>query len=501
ESELLRRIVVERCRPSDVGAALQALEAATDWKEAAQTGRAVPEQGVDEVYDAAVEAVEAAEGRLQDYLKEVRSRYGPSISLISLNKDSHLLEVSEGLAGRLGAEFSLVGNRKGYKRYTTSKLRSLVADHDRAVERREEALGSNLARLVVRFVSHRPLWVALVEAVAEVDALMSLAAHALAPPDGGVMCRPQLLPPQRGGEGCGAFFHASSLRHPAGICGRNNGAFVPNDVHLGPWPAEAGAGAGEGAAAACGSSSSSSSSPLVLLSGPNMGGKSTLLRQVCLATVLAQVGAFVPAESLVLSPADAIFVRMGARDSILTGQSTFFIELAETAAMLARATCDSLVVLDELGRGTATMDGAAVAGAVLEHLAANTRCRGLFATHYHHLSDEHASDPRVAVMHMGCAVEGEEGGSSPPAAAAAAAAEGGEEVTFLYRLTHGACPKSYGTNVARLAGLPPGVVTRAAQVSADWDRQRSNKQQGGREEEEEEGQQAKGGNDAMEVDG
>eukprot|EP00775_Hariotina_reticulata_P005635 gene5635-5874_t len=175
---------------------------------------------------------------------------------------------------------------------------------------------------------------------------------------------------------------------------------------------------------------------------------------------------------------DGCFVRMGARDSILTGQSTFYIEMAETAAMLSQATSRSLVALDELGRGTATLDGAAIAAAVLDHLVASTHCCGLFATHYHQLSAEHAADTQVGIMHMACAVAEQD-----EAQAAAAAADGGSggggggstgdaneeqvaEVTFLYKLTPGACPKSYGTNVARLAGLPASVVTRAAIISA-----------------------------------
>jgi DNA mismatch repair protein MSH6 len=161
----------------------------------------------------------------------------------------------------------------------------------------------------------------------------------------------------------------------------------------------------------------------------------------------------VPAEALELTPTDAVFVRMGARDRIMLGQSTFFVELSETAAALASATRYSLVALDELGRGTATTDGAAIAAAVLDHLAATVKCRGVFATHYHHISDSHAEDPAVAIKHMACAVTPAEND------------DGVDQVTFLYRLTEGACPKSYGVNVARLAGLPDDVVRRAAVVS------------------------------------
>ena len=203
--------------------------------------------------------------------------------------------------------------------------------------------------------------------------------------------------------------------------------------------------------------------PFLLLTGPNMGGKSTLLRQVCLATMLAHAGGWVPAAAFECTAVDAIFTRMGARDAILSGQSTFLVELAETAAALGRATPRSLVALDELGRGTATADGAAIAGAVLDHLAHAVACRGLFATHYHRLADEAEAGKKggeagaaaaVGVYHMAADVRPDPTGGAAPA------------VTFLYKLARGACPASHGTHVARLAGMPAAVVDRAASFAA-----------------------------------
>lgn len=255
----------------------------------------------------------------------------------------------------------------------------------------------------------------------------------------GPMVRPEFVEPA-GGDAAAAF-EARELRHPASVPGAG-GTFVPNDVSMG----------GPGHA------------PFVVLTGPNMGGKSTLMRQICLAAVAAQVGAWVPARLLRLTPVDAVFVRTGARDRLVAGQSTFFIEMAETAAALRRATAQSLVVLDELGRGTSTSDGSAIADAVLRFLSKRVRCRGLFATHYHSIAAAHESDPDVALMHMACRVGGEGARGGAPG-------EGGDEgadvpeVVFLYRLASGACPKSYGPNVARLAGLPKSVVQRATAIS------------------------------------
>ncbi|WIA28905.1 hypothetical protein OEZ86_011429 [Tetradesmus obliquus] len=434
-------------RWSDFKARLADMQAAAEWGEAERQGVVRPSKaGVDPAYDAAKAAVEEADRDLQAYLARVRKQLDcRSVSYVSMNKDSHVLEVPEAACGSVPLVLLLVGQKKGFKRYSSEELQGLVAARTAKEEAREVVEAGVLQALERLFVSHGELWSSAIEAVAVLDCLMALAGAAQAAD--GEMCRPKLLPP--GPEGAG-MFRASQLRHPAGLASTGCGSFVPNDIALG-----------------------GDAPGFILLTGPNMGGKSTLLRQVCLAAVLAQVGAMVPARSLELTPMDGCYVRMGARDAILAGQSTFFIEMAETAAMLGRASSRSLVALDELGRGTATLDGAAIAAAVLDHLAHSTRCCGLFATHYHQLAAQHAADPQVAIMHMACAVAeqpeqqqqqdaGEEGGTSR-----AAPADGGvAEVTFLYKLTAGACPKSYGTNVARLAGLPGSVVARAGVMSA-----------------------------------
>ena len=169
--------------------------------------------------------------------------------------------------------------------------------------------------------------------------------------------------------------------------------------------------------------------------------------------LLAQLGCYVPAERCELSPVDRVFTRVGASDRILAAQSTFFVELAETSAILRQATRRSLVILDELGRGTSTFDGNAIAFAVTRHLTRAVRCRTLFATHYHTLTEDFGADPAVELGHMACMVEGDH-----------------EDVTFLYKYAAGACPKSYGLNVARLARLPASIIERARAKSAELER-------------------------------
>lgn len=197
---------------------------------------------------------------------------------------------------------------------------------------------------------------------------------------------------------------------------------------------------------------------LLLLSGPNMGGKSTLLRQTCLIAIMAQLGCKVPAESCAMTPVDRIFTRVGASDKILSGQSTFYVELAETANILLSATEDSLCILDELGRGTATFDGTAIAHSVVHFLVNQLKCRCLFATHYHSLVEDWSIDPRVHLGHMDCIVEGLDENEDTDNKHA-------EQVTFLYKLCDGSSPRSYGINVARLAKLPQQVIEMAMKQS------------------------------------
>jgi len=215
--------------------------------------------------------------------------------------------------------------------------------------------------------------------------------------------------------------HLEGSRHPVVERMMPRETFIPNDVVLD----EAGR--------------------VVLLTGPNMAGKSTLLRQVGLCVVLAQIGSFVPCRRATIGVVDRLFTRVGASDNLVRGQSTFMVEMSETSAILHAATGRSLVLLDEIGRGTSTYDGVAIAWAVTECLHNSIGCKTIFATHYHELTQlteelEHVRNFNVAVREVG------------------------EEIVFLHRLEPGGADRSYGIHVGRLAGLPAPVVTRAWQV-------------------------------------
>jgi DNA mismatch repair protein MutS len=225
----------------------------------------------------------------------------------------------------------------------------------------------------------------------------------------------------------GRAFEIAGGRHPVveAALRRSGGTFVANDCEVGAD--------GPGAR------------PVWLLTGPNMAGKSTFLRQNALIAILAQVGAFVPAAAARIGVVDALFSRVGAADDLARGRSTFMVEMVETAAILNQAGPGALVILDEIGRGTATWDGLSIAWATLEHLHDVNRCRALFATHYHELTALAATLPGLRN-------------------ATVAVREWKGDVVFLHEVREGVADRSYGVQVARLAGLPPAVVERARSI-------------------------------------
>jgi DNA mismatch repair protein MutS len=217
-------------------------------------------------------------------------------------------------------------------------------------------------------------------------------------------------------------------RHPVVEKSLKSGAFISNDIELRPG--------------GC-----------LLLTGPNMAGKSTLMRQVALTVLLAQMGSYVPAHFANLPVYDQLFTRIGASDFLTEGLSTFMVEMKESAEMLARANVNSLVILDEVGRGTSTYDGMSLAQAILEHLVESVKSHTFFATHYHELTQLSVCYSHVVNAHM-------------------RVREKNGDIQFLHTLALGPANKSYGIQVARLAGLPQAVTQRAAKVLASLEKKR-----------------------------
>ena len=300
-------------------------------------------------------------------------------------------------------------------RFTTPELSELAG---RIVRARDEALGRELALfedIRARVLAAREAIAALADALAEIDCAAGLAAYT---EEWGCV-RPAVE--------TGLAFDIREGRHPVVEQALEGGArFAPNDCVL----------------------SSGDDARLKLVTGPNMAGKSTYLRQNALIAVLAQAGSFVPAKSARLGVVDRLFSRVGAADDLARGRSTFMVEMIETAAILNQAGPSSLVVLDEIGRGTATFDGLSIAWASLEHLHDTNKCRGLFATHYHELTQ--LSERLARLDNVSMRVREWKG-----------------DIVFLHEVADGPADRSYGVAVARLAGVPPKVVKRAAAVLKD----------------------------------
>lgn len=311
-----------------------------------------------------------------------------------------------------------------------------------------------LNQLLMFFNKQNGCWLLIIENLSQIDVLVSFCVST----DGanGPTCRPKFVSNFSTAKG-GAVLKIKGLWHPF-AAGGHCGIFVRNDVELG-----------------C----DTNPSRAMLLTGPNMGGKSTLLRATCLAVILAQLGCYVPAESCIMSPVDIIFTRLGSSDRIMSGESTFMVECMEASSVLRYATGNSLVILDELGRGTSTFDGYAIAYAVFRHLVDNINCRLLFATHYHPLTKEFAAHPSVIIQHMSCAFQSKTGSKCVEIKQTSSRGiETGElsdcypedssicekRLVFLYKLSSGASPDSYGLHAALLAGMPITVVKRAEQA-------------------------------------
>src|SRR6266849_8995556 len=306
----------------------------------------------------------------------------------------------------------------GQVRFTSTELGNLEAKIASAADR---ALGMELEifdRLAAQAVRAAEDIKAAAEALAAIDVAAALATLAV---ERGYV-RPEV--------DAGRDFVVAGGRHPVveQALARDGGPFVANDCDLSPPP---GAQAGR----------------IYLVTGPNMAGKSTYLRQNALIAVLAQMGSFVPAKQARIGIVDRLFSRVGAADDLARGRSTFMVEMVETAAILNQAGERSLVILDEIGRGTATFDGLSIAWATIEHLHETNRCRALFATHFHELTALAAKLPRL--FNATVRVKEWQG-----------------EVVFLHEVVPGAADRSYGIQVAKLAGLPPAVIARAQLVLA-----------------------------------
>ncbi|KAM4599223.1 DNA mismatch repair protein Msh6 isoform 2-T2 [Fundulus diaphanus] len=443
-STLLRQIVSLKTKGRglfpDLSAELKRWETAFDHQKARTTGVITPKAGFDPDYDQALAGIKSRERDLQDYLERQKKRLGcKSMAYWGTGRNRFQMEVPDSVSERnIPEEYEVKSTKKGWRRYVTKESERLFSELQGLEEKRDAALKDCMRRLFYNFDKNYGDWKTAVECMAVLDVLLAFSRYSQG--GDGPMTRPRVVPPEDHHHHAAPFIDLAGSRHPCVTKTFFGDDFIPNDVFIGCR------GNGE------------SDARCVLVTGPNMGGKSTLMRQCGLVIILAQLGCYVPAESLRFTPVDRIFTRLGASDRIMAGESTFYVELSETASILHHATRHSLVLLDELGRGTATYDGTAIASAVVKELAEKICCRTLFSTHYHSLVEDYAKSPAVRLGHMACMVENE---CEDPSQ---------ETITFLYKFVSGACPKSYGFNAARLANLPEEVIQSGHRKAREFEK-------------------------------
>jgi DNA mismatch repair protein MutS len=349
-----------------------------------------------------------------------RKRTGINNLKVGYNRATgYYIEVSKSNANRVPADYLRRQTLTSSERFITPDLKeyeTLVLNAQDRVNKMENEFFIQLRSDIAMHASERILDTA--HTLAEIDVYLSLAEVAVK----NNYCRPQIND--------GDTIHIVAGRHPVVEQAQNDTPFIANDVNL-----------------------SNNEAQIIIITGPNMAGKSTYLRQVALIILLAQIGSYVPAESATIGLVDRIFTRIGAQDDLATGQSTFMVEMVETANILHHATPRSLIILDEIGRGTSTYDGLAIARAVVEYLHNNKRsgARTLFATHYHELVEVAKLLPRIRCMNV-------------------AVTEEGGNVVFLRKIIPGGADRSYGIHVAQLAGIPRPVIHRAQEILEELER-------------------------------
>jgi DNA mismatch repair protein MutS len=410
-SELLRRVFTEIDELSDVRERLE--RGIADEPPALATTPGMIRSGFDGELDELRDLSQHSKEIIAAMEERERKRTGIASLKIRFNSIfGYYIEISKVNLHLAPADYERKQTLVNAERFTSAELK----EYERKILAADERIAEIENRLFVELRSgvaaHAARLRVTASAIAQLDVLTSFAK--LAAERG--YCRPEF-------NATGELLIVDG-RHPVieELLRQRGERFVPNDLYL-----------------------ESQRQQLLLITGPNMGGKSTYLRQAALIVVMAQMGCFVPARQAKLPVTDRIFTRIGASDNLARGRSTFLVEMSEVAAILHHATPSSLVLLDEVGRGTSTFDGLSIAWAVVEHLQKHTGARTLFATHYHELTE--LADLLSAVKNVHVSVK-----------------ETPNEIVFLRRVEPGSADKSYGIEVARLAGLPRSVIARAREV-------------------------------------
>ncbi|KAH8840683.1 hypothetical protein MCOR27_005615 [Pyricularia oryzae] len=393
-------------------------KSAFDRKKVRDEKLLIPERGIEEDFDESADNIVRIKKDLQSLLdKQKAALKCKSLKFTDVGKEIYQIEAPK--STKVPKDWRQMSATSAVKRYYFRELDELVRELQEAEETHSQIVKDVAARFFKRFDVDYAIWIQAIRIISQLDCLICLAkaSSSLGEPS----CRPTFVDHER------SVVEFEELRHPCMLNTVDD--FIPNDIKLGGDDAN-----------------------INLLTGANAAGKSTVLRMSCIAVIMAQIGCYVPAVSARLTPVDRIMSRLGANDNIFAAQSTFFVELSETKKILSEATPRSLVILDELGRGTSSYDGVAVAQAVLHHVASHIGCVGFFATHYHSLATEFENHPEIRAKRMQIQVD-----------------DAKRRVTFLYRLEDGVAEGSFGMHCAAMCGISDRVIERAEVAAKEWE--------------------------------
>ncbi|KAJ5073525.1 DNA mismatch repair protein msh6 [Anaeramoeba ignava] len=426
----LQKLVSKNSSFPDLKNEIDQIEDCFDHQETKKQKKLIPKQdSLDPKtieYNRVLEKLSKHKAKLQMFLKEQREFFGcEEIVFKDIGANRFQLEIPKDVVENIGIpdDFYIVSQTKIKSRYWNPYIRKMCQKILEDENVHEKISTSFHLDLMKKFDVFYLKWKESVKYLGELDCLISFCVVSSLWDDGS--CRPILCNPKdyKNQE----FLEVRNLIHPC-IKPRIS-TFIPNDIILGSKDEE-------------------KKPNTLIITGPNMAGKSTLLRQACIAVILSQIGCYVPAESCFLTPVDRIFTRIGANDNIMYGESTFMVELKETSIILKNSTQKSLVILDELGRGTSTEDGFSIAYSVLKYFSQEKSCRLLFSTHHHSLCDEFSLFPNVGNFYMSYS-----------------SLNDSKNIVLLYKLVEGSCPVSFGINVAKMAGIPESIICKAEKIS------------------------------------